>query len=208
MTKARVYNLEGKEVGEAEFPASLFAVPAKVELIAEVARGLAANRRVAVAHTKPRGEVRGGGKKPWRQKGTGRARHGSIRSPLWIGGGVVFGPRSTRNWSQKINRQVRRAAVRMVLSDRAAAAQVLLLDRLDWPAAKTKHLAKLIKLLPVGKNVLLVLAEKNEITQRIARNLPRVKTVTANALSLLDLLRYETLLLPQAALPILEKLYG
>lgn len=208
MVKAKMYNMQGKEIGEVALPAALFEVPIKTGVVHSVVKGIMGNRRVAIAHTKTRGEVSGGGKKPWKQKGTGRARHGSTRSPIWIGGGVTFGPRSNRNFSVKINRKARRNALRMVLSDKAARAKVLILDDLVLPEGKTKYIAKLAASLPIGKKTLLVLPAKHELVMRAVRNLPNVKAVTANALPLEEVLRYETLLMPQSTVPVLEHLFG
>lgn len=206
--KAKVYNLKGEVVGEQELPAGIFEVPVRARVVHEVLRAAMANRRVGVAHTKTRGEVRGGGKKPWRQKGTGRARHGSTRSPIWIGGGVTFGPRPTRNFSVKVNRKARRAALRMALTDKAKESQVILLDDTNGLTGKTKQVANLMKILPLGKKTLLVIPEKNELTMRASHNLPSLRVVTANALGIEDVLRYKSLLLPVATLPVLGKLYG
>lgn len=203
-----MYNMQGSEIGEMELPAALFEVPVKTGVVHSVVKGIMGNRRVAIAHTKMRGEVSGGGKKPWKQKGTGRARHGSTRSPIWIGGGVTFGPRSNRNFSVKINRKARQNALRMVLSDKAARAKVFILDDFVLPEGKTKFMAKLAQSLPMGKNVLFVLPAKHELAMRAVRNIPNVRVVTANALPLEDVLRYETLLMPKATLPVLEQLYG
>ncbi|MBI4280689.1 50S ribosomal protein L4 [Candidatus Uhrbacteria bacterium] len=206
--KTKLYNLEGIVTGEVELPASVFSVSPKPALIHETVLALQANRRHPIAHTKTRGEVRGGGKKPWRQKGTGRARHGSIRSPLWVGGGVVGGPRSTRNFSVKINRKVRQKALCMALTDKAQDERLLVLEALTLPEAKTRQLAALLKKFPRQKNALVVLPASDALILRASRNLPAVKTVTANALSLLDVLKYQTILMPQETLPALEKLYG
>lgn len=206
--KTKLYNMEGNIVGEVELPSSIFEVKPNPELVHEamiIARG---NRRVAVAHTKTRGEVRGGGKKPWKQKGTGRARHGSIRSPIWVGGGVTFGPRSVRNFTRKLNVKARRKALRMTLTDKAVMDKLVVLDMLTLPEAKTKLLAATLKKLPTGKRTMVILPESTPAIVRASRNLPNVLAVTANALPFLEVLRHETLVMPKATLPVLEKLYG
>lgn len=208
MVKAKIYNLKGEAVGEEVLPANLFEVPVKANVVHEVLRGLMNNRRQPLAHTKTRGEVRGGGKKPWRQKGTGRARHGSTRSPIWIGGGVTFGPRSTRNFSVKINRKMKRAALGMALTDKAESGMVILLDEIRGLAGKTKQLADLAKILPLGKKTLFIIPEKNELVMRACRNLPSLRVVTVNAFSMEDVLRHKSLFLPVATLPALQHLYG
>lgn len=207
MAKVKVYNQEGNIVGDMELPAGLFAVATVSEFVHQAVRAARANARVAIAHTKLRGEVRGGGKKPWKQKGTGRARHGSIRSPIWIGGGVVGGPRSNRNFSIKLNRKARRKALSMVLSDKAQRDRIVILESLEFPEPKTKLVAAMLKKLPIVKNTLLVLPASSPSVLRAARNLPKMKTVTANSLSLLDVLKYDTLLLPRATVTKLQEVY-
>lgn len=208
MTKAKLYNMEGNIVGEIELPASVFEVKPNPDLVHEAMIVAQGNRRVAIAHTKTRGEVRGGGKKPWKQKGTGRARHGSIRSPIWVGGGVTFGPRSVRNFTRKLNVKARRKALCMTLTDKVATGKLIVLDDFVLPEAKTKLLALALKKLPTGKRTMVVLPASTPMIVRASRNLPHVLTVTANALPFLEVLRHETLVMPKATLPVLEKLYG
>ena len=140
----KVHNQIGEVVKEVKLNPTVFEVKINEPLIHQVAVAQLANARVAIAHTKNKGEVRGGGKKPWRQKGTGRARHGSIRSPLWKGGGVTFGPRNTRNFSQKINKKMKKAALFSCLSDKAKQKTLMLLDKLELTETKTKEFAKII----------------------------------------------------------------
>ncbi|MBI4133330.1 50S ribosomal protein L4 [Candidatus Uhrbacteria bacterium] len=206
--KTKVYNLEGNIVGEMDLPSALFEVPVREAVVHEAVRIARANARTTIAHTKTRGEVRGGGKKPWRQKGTGRARHGSIRSPIWRGGGVTFGPRSTRNYTVKINRKARRAALRMALSDRAQHDKVVLLEALALPEGKTKQLVGILNKLPLGKRTLVILPARGTELMRASKNIEKITTVTANAVSLVDVVRHDTLLMPQATIPVLETLYG
>lgn len=145
MPSVNVYNVAGEVISTRELPAAVFAVPVNHGLLQLAVVAQRANRRVAVAHTKTRGEVRGGGRKPWRQKGTGRARHGSIRSPLWIGGGVVFGPRSDRNYQRKLNRRARRQALLQSLSAKVASQTLRLVDDLTPLQGKTKAAAGLLQ---------------------------------------------------------------
>jgi len=194
-----------------------------------------ANARVAIAHTKNKGEVRGGGKKPWRQKGTGRARHGSIRSPLWKGGGVTFGPRNTRNFSQKINKKMKKAALFSCLSDKAKQKTLMLLDKLELTETKTKEFAKIIlnlknilnlkekktgtvdskKTKPAEKknlkdyslSLLVVASENVSRLSKTGRNIPGVKIIGANSLNVVDLLHYKNLLMLEDSLPVIEKTY-
>src|SRR3990167_5612152 len=143
--KATVYNQEGKEVGAMELPARLFGVELNPDLVHQVMVAQLANARQILAHTKTRGEVRGGGRKPWKQKHTGRARHGSIRSPIWVGGGIVFGPRKDRNYHQKINKKVAKKALLMALSDKVANDKLVLLDSFKLDQIKTKEALTILR---------------------------------------------------------------
>ena len=146
--KAKVYNLEGKATGEIELSDAIFGVKIKPEIVHQVFTAQMNNRREPWADTKKRGEVRGGGKKPWQQKGTGRARHGSIRSPIWKGGGVTFGPLSVRNYKTKINDKLRRLALKMCLSDKASGAALWVVEDFKFAEPKTKLFANFLKALP------------------------------------------------------------
>ena len=143
--KYPVYNTSGEEVKQAELNPAIFGVKVKKELVHQVAMAQMNNARPVLAHTKDRSEVRGGGRKPWKQKGTGRARHGSTRSPLWAGGGVTFGPTKDRNFTQKINKKMKRKALFMCLSDRVKDSNLILLDKLELAAAKTREMDKLLR---------------------------------------------------------------
>src|SRR3989344_5330800 len=154
---AKIYNMSGQEIGEQVLPAIIFGVKVKPELVQQVVVAQQANARAAIAHTKGRGEVRGGGRKPWKQKGTGRARHGSIRSPLWVGGGVTFGPTNQRNFTLGLNKKMKKKALAMVLSDKAAHERLILINTLAVPEGKTKNLQKGLTALPSkGRKVLIV----------------------------------------------------
>ena len=208
LVNAKVYNWEGNIVGELALPDVVFGrkvVPTLVHSVMVATRG---NSRVAIAHVKHRGEVRGGGKKPWKQKGTGRARHGSIRSPIWIGGGVVGGPRSDRNFSVKINRKVKQLALAMALSDKAANTHLVVLEGTELPAAKTKIVAAMLAKLPHTKNNLLVLPASNPTVLRAARNIPNLHTITMQSLSLLDVLGNGTVIMPKATVAALAERYA
>lgn len=156
MPSISIHNFEGKVVGTRELPAAVFGVPVKPGVIQQAVTAQQANSRVVLAHTKTRGEVRGGGRKPWKQKGTGRARHGSNRSPIWIGGGITFGPRSDRNFFLKINHKVRRRAMLMTLSAKVAEAGLVVVDDVKPVGKKSKQAAQLLvnlKLRPGKKSV-------------------------------------------------------
>ncbi len=188
-------------VGEEKLDATLFEVPAKEGLIHQAVVAQMANRRQVLAHTKDRGEVRGGGIKPWKQKGTGRARQGSIRSPLWVGGGVVFGPRNDRNFHQKINKKMKRKALLMCLSDRARDERIILLDKLELENFKTKKFLEILNKLPNReKKTLLVLADNDKKIIKSAANLPYLKTIESVNLNVMDVLNNEYLMLPVATL--------
>jgi len=206
--KIPVYNQEGKKVDEISLPKEIFEVPLNKDLVHQVAVCQMANRRKPIAHTKDRGEVSGGGRKPWRQKGTGRARHGSIRSPIWRGGGITFGPRKERVFEKKIPKKMRRKALFMVLSAKAKDNLLIILDNLKLDQIKTKLISNILDKLPLKtKNCLIALpdVEKNVILS--ARNLPKVSTIEARNLNLLDLLSFKYLLMPQECIDIIEKTF-
>jgi large subunit ribosomal protein L4 len=156
MPNVSVYNQTGSQVGTIALSDAIFAVKPDQAIIHEAMVAQRANARRAIANTKTRGEVRGGGKKPWKQKGTGRARQGSIRSPQWVGGGITFGPTSERNFSLKINKKVKRKALFMALSDKVLSQKFMVLESMDTSSAKTKQAASVIAKLPIDRNVLLV----------------------------------------------------
>ena len=208
MAKVKVYNLEGKEAGELELDPKIFEVKANPEMINQIVVAQRANSQVNYAHTKIRSEKRGGGRKPWRQKGTGRARHGSSRSPIWTGGGVTFGPRNERNYSKQVNKKMKNKALRMVLSDKAKNNLLLVLDKFELAEAKTKNLAALLKKLPLKRqSVVISLAEKDEKVVKATKNLDKVDLLAANSLNVLDLLKREYLILDKAAVEKVVKVY-
>jgi large subunit ribosomal protein L4 len=211
--KVDVYNFEGAKVGTTELPERLFGVAWKPQLVAQVVAAQLANRREPWAHAKGRGEVRGGGRKPWRQKGTGRARHGSIRSPLWSGGGKAHGPSKERDYSQKVNKQMRRGALAAVLSKKLKDGDLRVIESLALPAPKTKELAtRLASFLALPKrakkmDALLVPASGNVALARAAGNLVKTKTLAPTSLNVYDLLNYRHLLIDRQAIGIMEKHY-
>ena len=208
MKKIKIYDMDGKVVAERELAAKPFDVKVDGNLVHLAVEAQQANARTASAHTKTRGEVRGGGKKPWKQKGTGRARHGSIRSPIWKSGGVTFVPRSDRNYAKKINRKTKKAALAMALTDKVAHEGLLGLESLKVDAGKTKTMAAMLKKLPVGRKVLLVLPKSDPMAVRASRNLKNLWTITASAISLVDVLKADTVVAPVATLDLLEKGYS
>lgn len=215
--KAKIYNTKGKETGEVKLPEVLFDVPFNADLVHQVATGMAANAREPLAHAKMRGEVRGGGKKPWRQKGTGRARHGSTRSPIWVGGGVTHGPRNTTDFSKKINKKMRDKAFRAVLSQKMRDGEVIFVDALGMKETKTKdaqamldHLAKdagFEKLnFKRGKRALISVPARDQVAEKSFRNIESAFVDVARNLNTLELLTYKYLVIvdPEKSIAALE----
>lgn len=205
--KVPVYNWEGNVVGDEELPDAIFGVALNPGLIHEAFRIQNANARVVRAHTKTRGEVRGGGKKPWKQKGTGRARHGSIRSPIWKGGGVIFGPRMDRNFSMKMNRKARQKALFMCLSDKAASAHLIIVESAPT-MVKTKEIASALSHLPrPARKTLLALGKDEKGIARAIKNLPATSAIAATHLNVKDLLAHPTLVITKKAAAEIQKQY-
>ena len=207
MPSVKLYNQEGKEVGTKDLSARIFGVTPNPVIVERAVVTQRANARVAIAHTKTRAEVRGGGKKPWKQKGTGRARHGSIRSPIWKGGGVAFGPRKDRNFSMKMNKKERQLALFMTLSDKVANGNLVLLNALEIAAAKTKPFVGMLKKLPVKSTVLIVIPSKNDIVEKSARNVPGVTVIRGNSLNVIDVMNHKSIVMPEQCLDVIEKTY-
>jgi large subunit ribosomal protein L4 len=208
-----IYNQNGEKVGKTELPSEIFGLEINPDLVYQVAVSQMANRRIPIAHTKTRGEVSGGGRKPWRQKGTGRARHGSIRSPIWRHGGVVFGPRKEKIFKKEIPKKMKRKALLMVLSTKAKENLLILLDSLKIEKAKTKLMAELIKNLKLKienfkeGSILIVIPQKNETIFRAGRNIPDVGIVEARNLNALDLLSFKYLLLPKETIKVIKETF-
>jgi large subunit ribosomal protein L4 len=215
-----VYNQQGEQTGKVDLPDHIFNMPWNVDLVHQVAVSMQANARKIVAHTKSRGEVRGGGAKPWRQKGTGRARHGSIRSPLWRGGGVTFGPRKEKVYSRKINKKMRAKALLTVLSQKLREKEVILVDKFDFTEPKTKEAKATIKALSVAggfgeletkrKNkALIAMSKKSVNTEKSFRNFGNIKTGVMHNLNVGDALKYKYLIItqPEEAIEFLEQKY-
>jgi large subunit ribosomal protein L4 len=202
-----VYNIEGDQVSEAELRDDIFAVTINQGLMHQALVRQLANARLGTHYTKTRGEVSGGGRKPWRQKGTGRARQGSIRAPHWRGGGTVFGP-TPRSYSQKMPRKMRRQALRSALSVKASESQVKVLDALEMSEPKTKEMLGVLQRLGVEGSTLILLPQRNEEILRSVRNLPKVRTLVAQYLNVRDLLKYDYVLVPLASLEVIERILG
>lgn len=200
--------MTGEVVGEQKLNDKLFAVTPKSDVVHQVVVAQQANARVAIAHTKTKGEVRGGGRKPWKQKGTGRARTGSIRNPQWRGGGVVFGPRSNRNFTLKVNQQMKRTALAMVLSDKVAEDKFIVVDQITMSAGKTKQLKAMMTSLPCGKSkALLCLGAIDLNVLRAAQNIPSTYVLAPDSLNIVDLLKCQYVVVDQAGLKKIEKTF-
>lgn len=203
----KYYDQTGKELGQTRLPAEVFGVKINQDLVHQVAVSQMSNRRRLIAHTKTRGEVSGGGRKPWRQKGTGRARHGSIRSPLWRKGGVVFGPKKEEVFKKKINKKMRRKALFMVLSEKAKNDFIVLLDKLELSLPKTKLMAEVLEKLPIKGSCLIALPGVNKNTILAARNIANYETVQAKDLNVLDLLNFKYLLMPKESIKVIQETF-
>lgn len=194
-----VIDRRGTPVEKVTVQDAVFGAAVKAPLLHQVCAMQLANRRRGTASTKTRGDVRGGGRKPWRQKGTGRARAGSIRSPIWRGGGIALGPQP-RNYSYRLPRQVRRAALCAALSMKVQEGRLKVVDRLDIPEPKTKQMVALLKDLGIGTGALILLGEEHINCQLAARNLPQVKVLPVEGLNVYDLLYYDYVICPQDVL--------
>lgn len=212
--KIKVYNQSAETVKDLELSAKIFGVKPSNELLHQAVVASQANARQVLAHTKDRSEVSGGGKKPWKQKGTGRARVGSSRSPLWIGGGVTFGPTKNRNFKQKINQKMKQKAMFMALSDKVASQALVVLDNLEFKEYKTKQFNQILNALEKKvlnndrRDILIINDLKNEKAQYSGRNLVGVKIINLENINLLDILNYKNLLLTEAGIKVLSDRYS
>ena len=207
MANVSVYNMEGKEVGTIELNDAVFGVKVNEHLVHMAVVQQLANNRQGTQKAKTRSEVSGGGRKPWRQKGTGHARQGSTRSPQWTGGGVVFAP-VPREYSFKINKKEKRAALKSALSDKVANGKLVVVDALTFDAPKTKEFAKVMTNLNVNDKALVVLNDNNENVVLSARNIPTVKTSLTNTINVYDVVNAKTLVLTQDAVKTIEEVYA
>ncbi|OGI91463.1 50S ribosomal protein L4 [Candidatus Nomurabacteria bacterium RIFCSPLOWO2_01_FULL_46_18] len=196
--EAKIYNQKGKVAGTVELPERVFAAKWRVDLVHQVVEGMRSNKRAGTADAKDRGEIRGGGRKPWKQKGTGRARHGSTRSPIWVGGGVTHGPLKEKNYKRKVSKKMRAQALFSVLSKKLKEGEIVFIDSLSLPAIKTKAAVEVINnlssLFPRGK-VLTALYERNEKTEKSFRNLPKVEVSFVKNLNPVQVLNHKYLLI-------------
>jgi len=207
MPKVDLYNMNGEVVGDIELQDSIFGIDPNVQVMHIAVLNQLANRRQGTQSTKTKSEVRGGGKKPWRQKGTGRARHGSIRSAQWIKGGIVLGPKP-RSYSYTLPKKVKRLALKSALSSKVVDNDILVLDNLAVEEGKTKKMASILDNLKVDKSALIVLSNDNDLTARAARNIPGVKTAYVNTINVFDLLKYEKFIITKEAVEKVEEVYA
>jgi len=210
--KAPIYNQNAEKVGEVDLNPQIFEVKASKHLLAEAVRVHMNNSRQGTSHTKTRGEVSGGGKKPWKQKGTGRARAGSTRSPIWRHGGVTFGPRANQNWELKINKKAKTKALFMTLSDKVTSNKFLIIDSIALSQPKTKEFSKVLAAFKksfkdMGKKNLFMLPKNDANLVRASRNIPAFTTIFANSLNLVDVLKADTIMVMKDSLPVIEKTY-
>jgi large subunit ribosomal protein L4 len=208
-----LYNKDGRKAGAIQAPERVFGLPWNAALVQQVVTAERANARTGIAHAKDRSEVSGGGKKPWRQKGTGRARHGSTRSPIWVGGGVTHGPRSERTYAQKINKRMRSKALFVSLSEKARDGEIIMIEDMQFPEARTRHAARLFRALSAegveriadkGGSTLVATGPTNAETVRALRNIPYVKFCEARNLTTAQVLAVKYIVFPKTALPALE----
>jgi large subunit ribosomal protein L4 len=205
--EVNVLNTAGEVVGQRELDDSVWGIEPNIAVMHQALIRQQANARLGTHETKTRGLVRGGGRKPWRQKGTGRARQGSIRAPQWIGGGVVFGPHP-RAYTQAMPKQMRRLAIRSVLSAKLRDERVSVIEGLTGIEPKTKTMKAIIEKLPESRSILIVVDEKNDVVDRAAGNLPNVLTIVADVVNVRDVLKYERLVVTPEAIARIEELWA
>jgi large subunit ribosomal protein L4 len=207
MPKVAVYNMDGNQVSEMELNENTFGANVNVEAMHQVVKMLLANRRQGTQSSLTRAEVRGGGIKPWRQKGTGRARHGSIRSPQWRHGGVVFAPKP-RSYRYSVPKKIKRIAMKSALSSKVVDNELIVIDELNFAAPKTKQAVAMLNSLKADKKILIVLADKNENVERSARNIEGVKMTLVNTLNVYDILNCDKFIITKEAAEKVMEVYA
>ena len=207
MPKIDVYNMEGKKVSDVELNDNVFGIEPNEAVVHSVLVNYLANQRQGTQSTKTRSEVSGGGRKPWRQKGTGRARQGSIRAPQWVKGGIALGPRP-RSYKYTVNKKERRLAIRSVLSSKVLENNLVILDKAEMKEIKTQAMVKTLANLKVEGKTLILLPERNENVQKSARNIKNVKTTLVNTINVYDLLKYKNLVITLDTVKKLEEVYA
>ncbi len=207
MPKLDLYNVSGEVIGDIDLSDNIFGVKINQDVMHLAVVNQLANKRQGTQSTKTKSEVRGGGVKPWKQKGTGRARQGSIRSAQWIKGGIIFGPKP-RSYRYTLPKKVRRLALKSALSAKVAESELFVIDQLNFDEIKTKQMVKLLNDFKIEKNVLIVLAEKNESVEKSSRNIQGVKTAFVNTINVFDLLKFEKLIISKDAISKVEEVYA
>jgi large subunit ribosomal protein L4 len=207
MPKVDLYNMKGETVGEIELKEDIFGVDVNENAVHLAVQNQLANRRQGTQSTKTKSEVRGGGIKPWKQKGTGRARQGSIRSAQWIKGGIVLGPKP-RSYSYTIPKKIKKLALKSALSSKVNDKELLVLDQLNFDSIKTKQMVGVLESLKVDTSVLIVLDAKNEAVEKSARNIPGVKMAFVNTINVFDILKYDKFIITKDAVEKVEEVYA
>ena len=207
MPKVDVFDIKGKKVSDIELAENVFGIEPNENIVHAVLVNYLANQRQGTQSTKTRAEVSGGGRKPWRQKGTGRARQGSIRAPQWIKGGIALGPKP-RSYKYTVNKKERRLAIKSLLSSKVIEKELTVVDKLELKEIKTKSMVKALSALKVEGKTLIIVPERNTNVLMSARNIEGVKTITANNINVFDLLKYTNLILPVDTVKKLEEVYG
>ena len=207
MPKVDVYNIEGKKVSDVELNEAVFGIEPNEAIVHSVLVNYLANQRQGTQSTKTRSEVSGGGRKPWRQKGTGRARQGSIRAPQWVKGGIALGPKP-RSYKYRVNKKERQLAIRSLLSSKVLENNIVVLDKVELKEIKTKNMVKALDSLKITGKTLILLPEKNENVQKSARNIEGVKTTLVNTINVYDLLKYNKLVVTLDTVKKLEEVYA
>jgi large subunit ribosomal protein L4 len=207
MPKVNVYNMLGNVVEEIELSDDVFGVEINQHVVYEVVKNQLANKRQGTQSAKTRAEVRGGGRKPWRQKGTGRARQGSIRSPQWKGGGVVFAPKP-RDYSYSVPKKVKRLALKSALTSKVQNNEIIVVDEIKFDAPKTKEMANLLTRLNADKKALIVMDRKDENVIKSANNIPNVATALVNTINVYDILKYNSFIITKDAVKKVEEVYA
>ena len=206
MAKIDILNLSGAVVGSMDLSDDIFGIEPNAAAMRTVVLNILANRRQGTHSTKTRSEVRGGGKRPYRQKGTGRARHGSTRSAQYVGGGIIFGPKP-RSYSYTVPKKIRRLAMKSAFSSKMADSKIYVVDALDFDTMKTKNMVEFMKAIKVADSALVVLGGKNENVEKASRNLPTVKTALVNTINVFDILKYDSFIMTKEAAEKIMEVY-
>lgn len=207
MPKVDMYNVDGKKVGDIDLKEEIFGIEPNQDVVHEAIVNFLANQRQGTQSTKTRAEVRGGGRKPWKQKGTGRARQGSIRAPHWVKGGIAFGPKP-RSYKYTLNKKVKRLALKSVFSSKVLENQLVVLDTFNFTEIKTKNMIKVLENLKVNEKVLIVIPENDLNVQKSAKNIPGTKVCLVNTINVYDMVKYSKLIVTKQAIEKIEEVYA